>query len=126
MAPRHEQFLNTVPRDLRAKLIEDAEEQESNVTDVAVAILAERYKVAVPESRGRRTTPNPDSQSMLLRVPERLHTAIAHAAVTNKTSAAKQIIADLCSYYTLPVPDPPRRRRRRSSSSSSASAATTA
>lgn len=97
---------------LRPKLVAFAEEQESNLTDVVIAILGRRYGVAVAPN-GRRTAPDKDAVELNLRLPMPLYQAIAQAAVTHPRSVPDEIRAALCDECGLPVPEPVKRGRQR-------------
>lgn len=99
------------PPDLRAKLLADVEAQESNLTDVILTILSDRYKVPVTLAR-RKTKPKPNG-AIRLRIPVRLYGKVANTAANNSRSPQRQIIADLCQHYGLRLVAPIKQKRRR-------------
>lgn len=90
--------------DLRARLVADAEAQGSNLSDVAIKILADLHGVAyVPN--GRKTAPREDTDILNLRLPRPLYAAIARAALPRFGSKYQDAIrADLCAHYGLSLP----------------------
>ena len=54
--------------ELRPRLVEDALEQGTNLTEIALQILSERYRVPI-EANGRRTEPDPEDEVLNLRIP---------------------------------------------------------
>lgn len=100
------------PPELRPRLVTDAETQESNLTDVILGILAERYKVEY-QPTGRKTTPTGEDSPVNLRIPQRLFQRVAAAAASRNRTVQRQILADLCEHYGLRLAAPPRQRRRR-------------
>lgn len=100
------------PPELREKLVADAEEQDSNLTEVVIAILAGRYRVTFAPI-GRRTAPNPTGEELNLRLPWDLKTAIGAAANVQGHSLQRQIIGELCAHYGLELPERLEKRRTR-------------
>lgn len=89
--------------DLRHRLVADAEAQGSNLSEVAIKILADKYGVAYV-SNGRRTAPKEDPVILNLRLPRPLYAAIARAALpTYGPKYQDAIRADLCAHYGLSV-----------------------
>lgn len=89
-----------VSPELRPRLVEDAEEAGTNLTDVVLQILAKRYKVPI-EPTGRKTTPAKDGEELNLRLPLPLKTAIGAKANVAGHSLQRQILDDLSAHYKL-------------------------
>lgn len=101
-----------VDPELRPRIVADAEEHDSNVTDVVLAILAKRYKVAC-EPNGRRTAADPGGEELNLRLPMPLYQRIAAAAAERHPwSVPDEIRAALCAHYEFAVPEAAKRGRR--------------
>ncbi len=92
-----------MPEQLRPRLVEAADEQGSNLTEVVIEILARVYKVPF-EPNGRRTAPADDGEELNLRLPVRLDSAIGAAAGRNGHSIAAEIRAALCTHFGLELP----------------------
>lgn len=88
------------PPDLRAKIVEHVEAQESNLIDVVSEILADKYGVPY-EPRGYRAHPSPTGDVLALRIPVDLRKALDGAAFANGRNAQDETIATLCAYYGL-------------------------
>lgn len=89
-----------VAPELRARLVADAQEQGTNLTEVAVGILCRRYSVAY-EPNGRRANPKADDGVLNLRLPVRLYRAIKASTDGPYQDAIR---AALCEHYGLSVP----------------------
>lgn len=89
--------------ELRPRLVETAEAQASNLTEVVIGILARTYKVPF-EPTGRRTAPADNGEELNLRLPSRLDRAIGMAAARNGRSVPDEIRAALCAHYGLALP----------------------
>jgi hypothetical protein len=89
--------------ELRPRLVEAAEEQGSNLTEVVIGILATTYKVPF-EPNGRRTAPADNGEELNLRLPVRLDRSIGIAAARNGRSVPDEIRAALCEHYGLRIP----------------------
>jgi hypothetical protein len=92
-----------VPEELRPKLVADAEQHETSLTDVIVRILAGVYGVEVASS-SRKTAPKVDGDVINVRLPMPLYVAVLSNAGPRKRSVQKQILADLCEHYKLAPP----------------------
>ena len=100
--------------DLRDRLIADAAEQDTNMSDQIIRILSERYKVPY-EPGGRTTNPGDDNDVINLgsAVSHRLERTIKMAAARRQSGTwIDQIREDLCAYYGLAVPPKPKYTRR--------------
>lgn len=99
--------------DLRKRLVEEAEEKGSNLTDVALEILSKRCSVPfVPN--GRKTSPSPNQGVLNLgAVSDQLWIALEQVArQVNRRSAADGVRVLLCQHYGLRVAPPVKRGRR--------------
>lgn len=102
------------PPELRPKLVADAQDQNTNMTEIAIGILSRRYGVPTMPN-GRRTHPKSADDIILLRIPQELAAAIgaaANAAVPRRT-INDEIRAALCAHYGLRFVKVKRPRRAR-------------
>lgn len=99
-----------VPPELRPRLVADAEEHDSNLTELVIVILAKRFKVPF-EATGRKTAPSKNGEELNLRLPMALYKAIAVAAA-GQHSVQREILAALCANYSLTLPTPAKRTRK--------------
>lgn len=83
--------------DLRPLMVADAIEQQTNLTEIALRILAERYGIK-HKPNGRRTNPGTDEAVLNLRVPGKLARAIQRTAGNRW---CHQIRFDLQDHYGL-------------------------
>lgn len=90
---------------LKERLAADAAEQEASINDLAVGILAKRFKVNFAGS-GRRSPGFRGSAVGAYRMPLPLWLAISHEAA-NRQTTKKAVVADvLADHYGLaPVAD---------------------
>lgn len=91
-------------KDLRPRLVKEATQTETNLTEVVLRILAERYGVPY-EPTGRKTAPAKNGEELNLRLPLPLKTAIGAEANVIGHSLQRQILADLCDHYELAMPE---------------------
>jgi hypothetical protein len=99
-----------VHEDLRPRLVADAAERGTNLSDVAVDVLCKRF--AIPfEPNGRKTHPQRDDDVINLRLPAALYRALVSAYAVKYQDGIRHV---LCAYYGLSVPEraPATRRRR--------------
>lgn len=92
-----------VPSELRPRLVADAATRGSNLTDVALEILAASCGVAFAPN-GRKTTPKADDDVILLRLPWDLYIALdsrRRRAGSRRYSLQDEIRAALCEHYGL-------------------------
>lgn len=101
-----------VPAELRPKLVADAEEKGTNMTDVALAILATRFKIPY-EANGRKSTPKADDDLMILRLPWNLFQVISATATSRRWSYVDEIRSTLCAHYGLRYAGRPKHSRVR-------------
>jgi hypothetical protein len=99
---------------LRDHLIKDASREGTNMTDVIVRILSDRYKTPY-ESGGRTTNPGNSNDVINLgdALPKRLERAIKMAAARDSGTWIDRIRADLCEHYGLKIPVKKAKTRRR-------------
>jgi hypothetical protein len=87
--------------ELRARLVAQAEAEGSNLSEVAIKILADRHGVQYA-SNGRRTAPKEDKDILNLRLPRPLYDAIVRAAGPRYGAKYQDAIrADLCAHFQL-------------------------
>lgn len=97
--------------ELRPRLVADALRQETNLTEVAAQILADRYKVPyTPKSR--RTSPRIEENFINMRLPDKLWASIGVAASRAGRKDMDEVRYTLCAHYGLRVPPPPKYKRR--------------
>lgn len=105
--------LPIAPPELRPKLVELAGENDANLTETIIQILAKRYKLAY-EPNGRKTSPQSAHEVLNLRLPAELDRAVALSAASNGHNVQKEIISNLCAHVGLrPLTAQPRPRRPR-------------
>lgn len=98
--PRRLFGIRNFPRDLKAKVIDDAKTRGLNMNEVIVRLLAAHYGVEVDSSaNGRPTNPGLDSQQVNLRVPDELDQAIRVAAALNRRVAQEEVVAVVSAAY---------------------------
>jgi hypothetical protein len=95
---------------LRARLVADANAQETNLTEIALQILAKRLGYSYAPN-GRRTSPGANEEILNLRVPLALDDLIGQAYP--RLSRPKAIIRILSTHYGLALPVPKKQKRRR-------------
>jgi hypothetical protein len=98
--------------ELRPRLVADAKAQDTNLTEMALQILAKRLKYTYAPN-GRRTEPGSAEEILNLRVPVGLDDLIA--AAYPRLSRPKAIIRILSTHYGLGLPVPKKQTRRRRS-----------
>lgn len=103
------------PPELKAKLVEAAEADASNMTEIVTQILCKHYGLRFIPS-GRRSTASPDGPVINVSLPLDVRQAVKLNAVTNGRSDALEIFAVLAKHFGLRMPQPPppvRKPRRR-------------
>lgn len=98
-----------VAPELRPRLVAEAAEQGTNMTEVALAILHRRFGLTYVPT-GRVTDPRPDEDIIRLRLPQPLYQALAGSYGPKYVEAIRQI---LCAHYGLRIPEKPKRTRQR-------------
>lgn len=91
--------------DLRARLVEDADEIGTSLTDVVVRILAVHYGLTHAMAKGRRKSATPDAPVLKLRIPIDVWRALGFAAKASDREENDVIREVLCSHYDLKVGD---------------------
>lgn len=89
-----------VDPELRPKLVADAEAQDSNLTEVAVKILCDRFGVPY-EANGRKTAPRGSGDELNLRIPTALYRILSATYGAKYQDGIRQA---LCQHYGLEVP----------------------
>lgn len=87
---------------VKAALSADAEERGASINDLAVGILAERFKVKFAGS-GRRSPGARGSLTGAYRMPLALWTAIGHEATDRQTTKKAVVATTLAEHYGLVV-----------------------
>lgn len=95
--------------ELRPRLVADAVEEGTNLTEVALAILHKRFRLPFV-ARSITRTPNADEDYLRLRLPAPLYHNLTATYGTKYVQAIREI---LCAHYGLPMPAPPARTRVR-------------
>lgn len=107
-----EMHIHDVPPDLWRAIVADAEERRTSRTEVAVAILAKRFRVrrdpsGAPFRRGELDVTEP----LKLRVPEKLRAKLRMEAARTGGTIRGVVLATLAAEYGLPVPSTGRQPR---------------
>lgn len=91
--------------DLRDRLVGDAVSRETNITEVASRILADRFGVAYT-SPGRRTAgvPQADAEILNMRIPLSVWKAIERRSIKTRKPKMTELRHALCAHYELPIP----------------------
>lgn len=106
--------IHSVPADVWHAIVADAEEQGTSRTEVAVSILARRFRVKhSPSGAPFRRTELDVAEPLKLRVPERLRAKIRVEAAKNGGTIRGVVVATLAEAYGLPVPGTARKPRVR-------------
>lgn len=107
-----EMHIPDVPPHLWIAIENDAREQGTSRTEVAVAILARRFRVArQPSGAPFRKVEIGRDEPLKLRVPERLRDKLRIAAARQDATIRGIVVAELSAEYGLPVPSTARRSR---------------
>lgn len=103
------------PPDLRPRLVEEAKERDTSLTDLIVQILSRTYRVKCEAQPSSRRSSPPDDGSILkiYLLPLALYTAIAASAAKNQRTTQREILAALSAHYGLRLPPKAKRPRRR-------------
>lgn len=95
-----------VHRELRRKLVEDAERQEKSLAEVVTRILAERFGTPY-EPAGRRSNPSREDKDILnLRIPRLVWMPVEIMAAQTGRSAEDLARELLCKHYGLTPSSP--------------------
>lgn len=100
------------PPELREKLVADAQDHGTNLTEVAVVILARSLKVPY-EPVGRKANPGLDSDVLKLNIPADLDQALRFSAAGANLTRQRAALTLLCAHYGLRMVAPVKRGRRR-------------
>jgi myo-inositol-1-phosphate synthase len=90
-----------MPSRLKRRLAAEVRERRSNLNDVAVGILGERFSVAVTPS-GRRSVAPGASGVVVLRMPDELKQSIRRRADEQRTNVNQVIVETLADELRLP------------------------
>jgi hypothetical protein len=105
------------PLPIKAALIEEAEERESNLNDVAVRILAEHFDYDYkPENVRRRGGAQVETEyrTLMLKLPEELSHRLRVSAVSSGLPARRDVVlAILARHFDIPYQPPLIRKGRR-------------
>ena len=94
-----------VPPELRDRLSADAEERNSNMTDVIITILSKRYGISVMPSVRRARQPADTHAPIYVNFPLPLYQAVAQAAAMKvRWSFQDEVRTALCEHYKLDAP----------------------
>lgn len=97
-------------RELRPRLVADANEQDTNLTEIVLMILAKRLGYSYAPN-GRRTEPSSNEEIIKLDVPLELDRLVGGAYPD--LTRPKAMIRILSSHYGLGLPVPRKQVRRR-------------
>ena len=98
-----------MPSALKRALVDEVKRRESNMNDVAVGMLAERFGASFRPS-GRRGTPRAESGKVLLRVPPRLKRRLQEVAFENESNMNELIVETLAGEVGVDLPTARARR----------------
>lgn len=107
-----EMHIPDVPADVWHAIVADAEGQGTSRTEVAVAILARRFRVKrAPSGAPFRRQELDVAEPLKLRVPDGLRDKIRIEAARTGATIRGVVVAALAEAYGLPVPNPGRKPR---------------
>lgn len=102
--------------DLRSRLVEEAEAEDTSLADLVLRILCKHFNVPYESklTRQRKSPPKADSDVLLFGMPPALVRAVSLAYPVRKLDGIRYV---LCAHYGLRVPPKVKqtRARRRSS-----------
>jgi hypothetical protein len=97
--------------ELRPRLVADAKEQNTNLTEIVLQILAKRVGYAYAPN-GRKTEPGSKEEIINVSVPDELD-ALVTTTYPQINSPSTRMIRVLSAYYGLPVPIKKKQTRHR-------------
>lgn len=111
-APYHQTYIRLrwsngtprAPEELRPRLVADATERGTSMTEVIIRVLSEVYgvEVAIPS---RKANPNVDGEEFNVRIPQRLYDRIERDRLDRRMRSCVDLILEkLCGYYGLAMP----------------------
>lgn len=107
-----EMHIHDVPADVWRAVVEDAERQGTSRTEVAVAILARRFRVRrAPSGAPFRHKDLDVTEPLKLRVPDGLRDKIRVEAARTGATIRGVVVATLAEAYGLPIPGTGRKPR---------------
>lgn len=114
MAVLKEMHIHDVPEEIWQAIIEDAQTQGTSRTEIAVAILAERFKVR-REPSGAPFRPSDGeldvTKPLMFRVPAKLREKIRVEAARSGLTIRGVVVGTLAAKYGLPMPRTSRKPR---------------
>lgn len=107
---RRDILVHEVPEKIRRALIRDAKKQNLSINEVAVSILAARFKV----KREPKTVPfsNGVGDNLTIRAGAEIHGKVAVEAAKRQGTLRGVVLETLAIHYELPVPPLGRRARK--------------
>lgn len=97
-------LLRGLPPELKTALMAAAEHANSNLQSVAIAMLAEEFKVKYEISHHRATQPHQDVLRLNLRVPEDLHRKIRLRAADQRIAYSDVAVKALGAKLGVAIP----------------------
>lgn len=107
--PPHEWFVDP---DLRPRMVADADAKGTNLTDLALQILCDHFKVEYAPI-ARKSSPNEDKRVLNFGVPRELSRAVNYAAAATdmkRMDVVRQVLSD---HYGLSIPAKVKQTRNR-------------
>lgn len=98
--------------DLRPRLVAEAAEKQTNLTDLILTILCSHFNVRY-ETKQRTSQPQQDADVLLFGMPPELERAISLAYPVHRLDGVRYA---LCSYFGLRVPAKAKQTRQRRTS----------
>ena len=93
-----------MPGALKRALVNEVRRRDSNMNDVAVGILAERFSISFRPS-GRRGTPGGESGTVLLRLPPQLKRRLQEVAFESESNMNELIVQTLANEVGVDLED---------------------
>ena len=93
-----------MPGALKRALVNEVRRRDSNMNDVAVGILAERFSTSFSPS-GRRGTPGGESGTVLLRLPPQLKRRLQEVAFESESNMNELIVQTLANEVGVDLED---------------------
>lgn len=104
--------------ELRSKMVADAQERGTSLTDLTVHILCQHFKVDYTPNV-RKSEPDEDKGYLMLRLPPELERAISATYPKRSAEGIRQV---LCVHYGLRIPPRAKQTRNRTPRASAAPA----
>lgn len=103
---------------LRPRMVAEAAERGTNLTEVAIGILGPAFRWEGEAPAERKTSPKESTEELNIRLPYPLHEKIELRAARTKSKSGRKVMANdliratLSAHYGLRVPPKPTHKRR--------------